>query len=66
VNRYRATIWYLSEMVNCIEGDAGIKRRIVEYAAESRDHFRALMMDLFVHQRVDDQIWFGPITEKRQ
>lgn len=61
--RYRATIYYLSASAAAVEGDAAIQRYVVEHEAESLAMFRADILDQFI-QQPDDEVTFGPITEK--
>lgn len=63
MNIYRATVYYLSAASECVEGDAGITRRVVEQVAESEGMFKAQVMDDYT-RNVDDLVEFGPVTNK--
>lgn len=62
--KFRATIWYLSAAAAAVEGNAGIRRYIVEHEAQDVEDFKAMVMDAAT-RHVDDSIEFGPITTKK-
>lgn len=59
---YRATVWVLTSTAEVVEGDAGIERRIVERREDSKERFKASVMDDYIYD-VDNTVWFGPISE---
>lgn len=61
---FRATIWYTSATALAVEGDRGGSRYIVEHEAEDAEDFRAMVTDAST-KHVDDEVVFGPISEKR-
>jgi len=60
---FRATVWTLTAMAEDMEGDAGIRRRVIEYVTESAKTFEAAVRDNY-STAPDTRIWFGPISEK--
>jgi hypothetical protein len=60
---FRATVWTLSAVDADIDGDAGIRRRVIEYVTESAKTFEAAVRENYLFNP-DDAIWFGPISEK--
>lgn len=61
---FRATFWYSSAASLAVDGDRGGTRHIVEHEAEDAADFRAMVTDACTHD-VDDEITFGPVSEKR-
>lgn len=61
--RYRATVWTLSALAETVEGDAAIRRHIVERFANSKREFEASVRDDYISDP-DNHVWLGPISEK--
>lgn len=62
---YRFTYWHLSATAGAVMGWEGIERRITEVEAESPEMAKAILSDQ-VCRSVDDEIWFGSLTEKEK
>lgn len=60
---FRATVWHLSSVAACVDGDAGLTRYVTEGASESADMFEAEVRDRYLSD-VDADITLGPITDK--
>ncbi len=63
MNRYRATVYVLTSLALEHEGEAGIRRTVIEEGAESADAFKAQVQDRWLHD-VDADVSFGPVTRK--
>ncbi len=63
MRKFRATMWYLSATAAAVDGNAGMSMHIVEAVSENERMFKAEIRDRF-SRSVDDEIEFGPITDK--
>lgn len=59
--KYRATVWFLHDLA---ESDAEMTRHIYEERAKDVGLFKAIITDrLVTFRNVDNEIWFGPVSE---
>jgi len=63
MRRYRVTMYYLSATAAAVEGNSALSMHIIEKVAETEREFKAELMDEF-SRSVDDEISFGPVTDK--
>ncbi len=56
-------MYYLSATAAAVDGNAGLRKYVIEAVSESESMFIAEMKDKF-SRHVDDEIDFGPITDK--
>lgn len=60
--RFRATVWHLSGVADCVDGYAGVHRYITEEDAESPSQFEAIIRDRYLSDQ-DADVSFGPISD---
>jgi hypothetical protein len=63
MRRFRATMYYLGATAAAVDGNAALRIYIIEAVSENENYFIAEMRDKF-SRSVDDEISFGPITDK--
>ncbi len=62
MRRFRATVYHLSSVAACVDGDSATRRFIAEEDADDARMFEAQIRDRYIHD-VDAEVSFGPISD---